>query len=312
MTENFINIDWIHVSLQITHDPKLISRGVVVHLNNDLDFNTATHYYKPQTIRSSFDDALWIKPTTDNSIEISGNFYKFLNHQNVTGTNNLIELVLLLVKHLATLEIGISPKAEELIGIQQGKFRLFRVDVNKPIYFESKSDALNYLENIKLNGSYPYRRKSTYDNTVYFGMRSRRWCLKFYHKGTEVQAHKNKEFQISQEILALADLMIRAEIRINAQQLKEWDLQFGYQWQVGQAENLLDRTLKKLILPQQEQKEAPLEMMKSKAEKKFYKTWLNDDITEYYSTKTVQRYQKRFLETYGINLNSKELKIQEI
>ena len=220
MTKNLINIDWIHVSVAVKHDPQLISRGIVVHLDNQWNMATAVHHYKAQTLRSSFENTLWIKPSTTGSIEISGNFYKFLNHHNVTGTNDLVGLVTDLIQHLATLEIGIQPTEEELKDIQDGKFRLFRVDVNKAILFESKVAALDYLEHLKNTASYPYRKKTIYSNGVYFGMRSKRWCLKFYHKGTEVQVHKNGEYHLDDEIKALADLMVRAEMRINSQQLK--------------------------------------------------------------------------------------------
>jgi II/X family phage/plasmid replication protein len=301
MTKNLINIDWIHVSVAVKHDPQLISRGIVVHLDNQWNMATAVHHYKAQTLRSSFENTLWIKPSTTGSIEISGNFYKFLNHHNVTGTNDLVGLVTDLIQHLATLEIGIQPTEEELKDIQDGKFRLFRVDVNKAILFESKVAALDYLEHLKSTASYPYRKKTIYSNGVYFGMRSKRWCLKFYHKGTEVRVHKNGEYHLDDEIKALADLMVRAEMRINSQQLKEWDLQFGYQWSTDIAQSLLDTTLNKLALPT---KPVVVEEPKfeSSADRKFYKCWLDGDAEICYSLRTIQRYTKRFLHEYGINI----------
>lgn len=301
MTKNLINIDWIHVSVAVKHDPQLISRGIVVHLDNQWDMATAVHHYKAQTLRSSFENTLWIKPSTTGSIEISGNFYKFLNHHNVTGTDDLVGLVTDLIQHLATLDIGIQPTEEELKDIQDGKFRLFRVDVNKAILFESKVAALDYLEHLKSTASYPYRKKTIYSNGVYFGMRSKRWCLKFYHKGTEVRVHKNGEYHLDDEIKALADLMVRAEMRINSQQLKEWDLQFGYQWSTDIAQSLLDTTLNKLALPT---KPVVVEEPKfeSSADRKFYKCWLDGDAEICYSLRTIQRYTKRFLHEYGINI----------
>lgn len=301
MTKNLINIDWIHVSVAVKHDPQLISRGIVVHLDNQWDMATAVHHYKAQTLRSSFENTLWIKPSTTGSIEISGNFYKFLNHHNVTGTDDLVGLVTDLIQHLATLDIGIEPTEQELKDLQDGKFRLFRVDVNKAILFGSKVAALDYLEHLKSTASYPYRKKTIYSNGVYFGMRSKRWCLKFYHKGTEVRVHKNGEYHLDDEIKALADLMVRAEMRINSQQLKEWDLQFGYQWSTDIAQSLLDTTLNKLALPT---KPVVVEEPKfeSSADRKFYKCWLDGDAEICYSLRTIQRYTKRFLHEYGINI----------
>lgn len=302
MTKNLINIDWIHVSVAVKHDPQLISRGIVVHLDNQWDMATAVHHYKAQTLRSSFENTLWIKPSTTGSIEISGNFYKFLNHHNVTGKDDLVGLVTDLINHLTTLEIGIQPTEKELKDIQDGKFRLFRVDVNKAILFDSKVMALDYLEHMKSTSSYPYRKKTIYSNGVYFGMRSKRWCLKFYHKGTEVQVHKSGEFPLDDELKALADLMVRAEMRINSQQLKDWDLAFGHQWSKDIAQSLLDKTLSKLEVPT---KPIVLEEPKfeSRADRKFYKCWLDGDAEINYSLRTIQRYTKRFLQEFGININ---------
>lgn len=302
MTKNLINIDWIHVSLAVKHDPQLLSRGIVLHLDNQWNMATAVHHYKAQTLRSSFENTLWIKPSTTGSIEVSGNFYKFLNHHNVTGTADLVGLVTDLIQHLATLEIGIQPTEQELKDIQGGKFRLFRVDVNKAILFDSKVAALDYLEHLKSTASYPYRNKTIYSNGVYFGMRSKRWCLKFYHKGTEVQVHKSGEFPLDDELKALADLMVRAEMRINSQQLKDWDLAFGHQWSKDIAQSLLDKTLSKLEVPT---KPIVLEEPKfeSRADRKFYKCWLDGDAEINYSLRTIQRYTKRFLQEFGININ---------
>jgi II/X family phage/plasmid replication protein len=300
MTQTLINIDWIHVSVVVKHDPQLISRGIVLHLNNEWDTASAVHHYKAQTLRSSYENTLWIKPSTTGSIEISGNFYKFLNHHNVTGSDDLIGLVFDLIKHLSTLSIGIEPTEQELKDIQDGKFRLFRVDVNKAILFGSKVAALDYLEHLKSTASYPYRKKTIYSNGVYFGMRSKRWCLKFYHKGTEVQVHKNREFTIDDEMKALADLMVRAEMRINSQQLKEWDLLFGYQWSKETAQSLLDTTLNKLAVPTKPSVEA--DKMQTVADRKFYKCWLAGDVEICYSTRSIQRYIQRFLREYGINI----------
>jgi II/X family phage/plasmid replication protein len=300
MTSLLINIDWIHASVAVTHDPQLISRGIVLHLDNQWNMATAVHHYKAQTLRSSYENTLWIKPSTTGSVEISGNFYKFLNHHNVTGTNDLVGLVTDLIQHLATLDIGIQPTEEELIDVQDGKFRLFRVDVNKAILFGSKVAALDYLEHLKSTASYPYRKKTIYSNGVYFGMRSKRWCLKFYHKGTEVQVHKNREFTIDDEMKALADLMVRAEMRINSQQLKEWDLLFGYQWSKETAQSLLDTTLNKLAVPTKPSVEA--DKMQTVADRKFYKCWLAGDVEICYSTRSIQRYIQRFLREYGINI----------
>ena len=95
--------------------------------------------------------------------------------------------------------------------------------------------------------------------------------------------------------------MVRAEMRINSQQLKEWDLAFGYQWSKDIAHSLLERTLSKLEVPTKPvAAEEP--KFESSADRKFYKCWLDGDAEANYSLRTIQRYTKRFLQEFGINI----------
>lgn len=297
------NIDWIHALVTVQHDSKQLSSGVVIHLNNELDFESASHNYKPKIFRSSHDDKIWIKPHTSGSIELSGNFYKFLNHQNITGSDNLQALVFDLIVYLQSLDIGVNPSEIDLKNIRQGKFRLFRVDVNKPIMFDTKQDAAMYLNRLKQHASYPYRQKVIYDNGVYFGMKSKRWVLKFYHKGVEVKKHEKLVYGINNDLKAFADLMIRAEVSIRSKQLNEWDLIFGHQWSSSVVESLMAKLLTKMILPEQN---GNIEMIEinNMAHRRFYDSYKQGDMNNHYSHRTIQRYKKVFLRDYAININS--------
>lgn len=297
------NIDWVHALVTVQHDATQLSSGVVIHLNNELDYDSATHNYKPKIIRSSYDDTIWIKPHTTGSIEISGNFYKFLNHQNITGSNDLQSLVSDLIIHLQALDIGVNPSADDFLNIKQGNFRLFRVDVNTPLLFNTKQDAIVYLNRLKLDASYPYRQKVIYDNGVYFGMKSKRWILKFYHKSEEIRKHEKLDFKIDDDLKALADLMIRAEVSIKSKQLKEWDLIFGHQWDSETTKNLMSKTLDKMILPE-EKRNIEMNEIKNTAHRRFYDSYKQGDMNNHYSPRTIQRYKKTFLKDYSININN--------
>lgn len=294
------NIDWIHVVVPVKHDPYKLSTGITINVGNDLDFDSATHHFKPRIIKNSCGNTLWIKSSTENSIEISGNVFKFLNQHNVNGSNNLIGLVKEIVLYLQSIDIGVYPDSSDFNNIDKGNFRLFRVDVNKPLFFLTKNEALEYLRFLKKQASYPYRKKEVFENGVYFGMKSKRWVLKFYHKGSEV--NKNGNLDDTNELKALADLMIRAEISIKSRQLNEWDLKFGYQWESSDVpEKLMQNIVSKLILPNREE---DINEIKTPSHKRFYKACLNGDMESDYSLRTIQRYKKTFLTNYGININN--------
>ena len=96
--------------------------------------------------------------------------------------------------------------------------------------FQDKQEAMQYLERLKHNSSYPYRKKDTENNGVYFGKTSKRWLIKYYHKGNEIIANRKHQTAITPELTELAERMIRCEMRIKWTQLQDWDLLTGSQW----------------------------------------------------------------------------------
>lgn len=202
------------------------------------------------------------------------------------------------------MDLGLSPTASELEDIRSGKFRLFRVDVNKGFIFANKAEALAYLNTLQDRASYPYRKKTIYPTSVYFGMKARHWSLKFYHKLTEVEKHHNNNFVLSDDLKRLADCMIRAEIRFSSPYLKKLDMCFGYQWlDIDMVEKLFDEKIEKMKVGEKSVLEADKELRTS-ADKKFYAIWTTGLAEKFYSMRTIQRYAKKFLEEYSINLNT--------
>ncbi|WP_289812313.1 phage/plasmid replication domain-containing protein, partial [Acinetobacter bereziniae] len=70
-----------------------------------------------------------------------------------------------------------------------------------------------YLSTLKALSTYPNQKKTIFENGIYFGFTSKRWSICNYYKGQEIR-DKSKRSKTSLELKALADLMIRQEIRI--------------------------------------------------------------------------------------------------
>ncbi|WP_228147146.1 phage/plasmid replication protein, II/X family [Acinetobacter sp. ANC 3832] len=248
MYKNKINIDWLDVVVDVTHDPKKLSKGLTIYLDENHDFGKAQKSYSPLYIESNNKHVLKVK-SVDDRLKISGNFYKWLNGQNITGCASIDDLVLDVVKRF--IEMGlIEPTDEQLDIIKKGQYRIYQTHIKQDLIFDNKQLALNYLDQLKKGGYYPYKPKTIYQNGVYFGQSSKRWVLGYYHKGKEIDQKRIKKDIVNPELKALADVMIRAEIKIYYRQLKDWDLMFAWKWHdVDHLDIFFKIHLKKLKIP---------------------------------------------------------------
>jgi II/X family phage/plasmid replication protein len=165
----------------------------------------------------------------------------------VTGCESLIDLVLLTIDKLKKLEL-VDPTDEQLETIRLGRFRIFKVDIKRDIIFESKQNAIQYLSTLKALSTYP-KEKTIFENGIYFGFTSKRWSMCNYYKGQEIRDKPNRS-KTSLELKALADLMIRQEIRIRSKQLRTWDLLFGHQWlDLNYIDKFFSNKLEKIYIP---------------------------------------------------------------
>ncbi|WP_151716640.1 phage/plasmid replication protein, II/X family [Acinetobacter sp. TUM15071] len=299
---NKFHIDWLDVLVNITHDPKKVSNGLTLYLNEDFDYDKGQKSYRAKCIESENKHILQVK-STDNKLKISGNFYKWLNGQNVEGCDSVRDLVIEVLLKLEEMSV-IQPTIDQYEIIRQGKFRIYKIHVKQDIIFNNKNLALTYLEKIKMGGYYPNRKKTIYQNGVYYGQNSKRWVLGFYHKGKEIdQARKNRCILTSEQ-KELADKMIRSEIKINPLQLKDWDLRFGWQWfDIGNLDTIFKRRLDKLQLPDFS-RVIELDKITNNADKKFYFSLKNGNEKIFYCRSSIHRMRKKFMKEYNIDIDS--------
>ena len=98
------------------------------------------------SVKGSHDSNITIRSHTDNTIEISGNPAKFLQGHNVFGTNDLKYLVAKMMDKLFMMdELELKPTETEYNMIQEGHYRLSRVDVNEHFFFASAQLARSWL-----------------------------------------------------------------------------------------------------------------------------------------------------------------------
>src|SRR5690606_20185643 len=140
-------IDWVTAKITCTHNPEILSSGRSIRTKiidgvERLEYEICNRL----VVSGSHDANITIRSHTDNTIEISGNPAKFLQGHNVFGTNDLKYLVAKLMDKLFMMdELELKPTETEYNMIQDGYYRLSRVDVNEHFFFPSAQLARAWL-----------------------------------------------------------------------------------------------------------------------------------------------------------------------
>lgn len=295
---NLYAIDYLKIEVQLTNNPSELSEKVVVpFIKFDGEYSQQQESYGEQWVLGSHNDRIQVKSKNANTLVIKGNLFKWLYGHNVTGTTDLITLVSDTVYELTQIYDALTPTDDELENIKQGMFKIHRIDLNKAILFEDKKQAQLYLAMIKEHGTYPRRKKETQGNGTYFGLKSTRTTLLYYHKGTEVSSHKKQQQRITAELKAYADCMVRCEVRLFSQHLRDNELNYGYVW----SHDLVVETV--------EQNHALLNLPPSIAEVdlpakyvRFLATYKQGALPIAYTATTTARYKRDLAKHYGMVL----------
>lgn len=294
--KNLFAIDYLKIKVEITNDPERLSKNMVIPLAKfDGEFQPLQHTYSKQWVCGSYSDQIQIKSINENEILIQGNLFKWLNGQNVTGTTDLVQLVLDTVTKLCNIFDAINPTETELDNLKLGKFSIYRIDLNKALLFEDKQKAQQYLTLIKEHGTYPRRKREVEKNGIYFGKGSKRTTLLYYFKGQEIGIHIKQQVGLTPELKEYADRMIRCEVRLFSQQLRDQKLQYGDCWNEELIKELVDGYHDLLNLPEPiSELDLPSKFIR------FLATQKQGALHIGYTASTTARYKRDLARDYGL------------
>ena len=184
-------IDWVTAKITCTHNPEVLSSGRSIRTKiidgvERLEYEICNRL----VVEGSHDSNITIRSHTDSTIEISGNPAKFLQGHNIFGTNDLKYLVAKLFDRLCMIdELELKPTSEEYDNIQDGHYRLSRVDVNEHFYFPSAMLARSWLRAAGRSANMMFRGAGLFkEGTLYFTPESRRFVPKIYYKFDEINS----------------------------------------------------------------------------------------------------------------------------
>ena len=303
-------IDWVTAKLICNHDPNKLSEGLVASL--DRDGNTEWLVHKKVTVEGSYSTKIQIQSLTDTQIYISGNPTKFLQGHNLFGSNDLVSIMGKFFDELLKREeLGLCPDPFQYANIKDGHYELSRVDVNETWHLNNQKDVLAWIRSVGETAYLKHRGAGQFSgDTAYFGKNSRRWALKCYSKGLEIQKKDRRlapELDIP-EMREYAHKALRIEGVTRQLELKRRDLHIASNWDIDTAEELLLEYISKLEM-------SDVYMLKGEVLDSLpprlrltYQAWLNgDDLKSVLPRPTFYRYRKQILE-YGIDISTKSPK----
>lgn len=293
-------VDWLRVRVEVDHNPNELNEGFRFDVvrTGDTYSELMKSYRETWISEPSYDSRLRVKSTKDGTLLIDGNLGKWLIGHNITGDSDVVALVHSTVMKLAETSEHITPTQQQLDAIQKGYFKIHMIDVNKAILFETKDESLQYLERLKYHASYARFDKVVKPNGIYFGWDSKRKRLKYYHKGTEVA--NNKKYQHNtDELQALADRMIRCELRLMSRELKDNNLLNGFNWTPETVKQLIDDAHNRLTLPKQINFPEDLP-----SKYKRFITCFKAGSLDGYTTSTIDRMRRDLIKNYGVDLRN--------
>ena len=164
------------------------------------------------------------------AVWVSGNPAKWFQGHNIVGSDDLAGLVLEMLTRICA-SLGVVPSVADLECWHAGAVKLTRVDVTYSYQLRTVERvraalrALDSTANLKHRG-----RGHFYGDSITFGKGSRRYSITLYAKGPELKVHPLPLDLAETSLPALADGLLRAEIRLQSMQLVKTGLDQLARW----------------------------------------------------------------------------------
>ena len=167
-------------------------------------------------------------------IELQGNPAKWLQGHNLFGCDDLLGLMRATMERLTKI-LQLSPTEEDTDAWRCGTYTLSRVDSTGMWELPRRADVRAWLRAAEMQSKSRHGRPATKGGTLYFGQRSRRWSLKFYAKGDELEAREKghtlpETIPDRDKLQRWADNKLRGELTLRGMQLHKLDLYTASRW----------------------------------------------------------------------------------
>lgn len=242
-------------------------------------------------------------------LQLDGNPSKFLQGQNVWGSDDVCLLAVLWFKKIAD-EMKMPYTIFDLYRISRGVFTIGRVDINYTYSLPGEFQAQQFLIALGESSGTKYRRAYTNKGSVYFNKGSRRWSSVVYNKHAETKA-RGKSLRIMATPAQVDKLResvkncIRWEFKFQSLELRDNDITTGHDLAAFGPENLFKKYLKRVNI-EGNMKMASTELDKIPAKLRgTYQLWITGcDLRQCMSMPTFYRHKAQLRALCGINIDT--------
>lgn len=228
-------IDWLTMVVPMRHAAPLNAGHVIsIEPGGAIEWRTD----KRLQVEGSHDARLSVRTATHTAdpcthVEIKGNPVKFFQGHNLWGTDDLPALAVATCHAVADL-LGIVPAPDDVARWLAGDIRLTTVDVTESFHLNNRGEVLAFLRSAEQTAHLAHRGRGQLvkGSTLYFGRNSRRWALKLYAKGPEIErkGHRQEIILALPSAKAWADRTLRAELRVMSMELRRLKLDHVRDW----------------------------------------------------------------------------------
>lgn len=306
-------IDWISAKGIPCDHTGVIRSGQVVSIKTDPIAGDFIEYStdKRLSVEGSFSTTVQVRSDDEGrTIEISGNPSKFLQGHNIFGSNDLIGLGAAMIRSIIERVPGLTPSPEQLAMIDSGQYRLTRVDVTESWAFQTRQQVRTAILGLSRQAHLTHRGRASVakESTCYWGKNSRRWSLKAYCKGDEIEAPKHAlplAHMANTDLRESADKLLRVELVLRSLQLGDdpRGLNLAANWRDNVASTVFREYLSKLNISESIMISADLLENLSPRVQLAYQSWKDGhDLRQILPRPTFYRYRTELLK-HGIDIS---------
>lgn len=238
------------------------------------------------------------------ALSFSGNPSKFLQGHNIFGSDDLVALVYDSFLRVCRV-LGITPRLSELRSVRAGNYRCSRIDINYSYELPTRSDVLSWIRAAEFKSKTRHGRPSSKGGTLYWGKHSKRWALKAYSKGEEIERPKHGLPAALYEtpLASWADNKLRLELVLRGKHLDEMNLSNAACWNQALVSRVYGEYLRRLEMTEQIRLSDELVLKLPQRLRSTYVLWQSgEDLRSTLPKATYYRHRKELL-GFGINID---------
>lgn len=247
-------IDWVTAVLPLNHDPLNAGHVLKILPSGEVDWQTSCRI----SVEGSYESSIQVRSEGGDgegraeALLLSGNPSKFLQGHNIFGSDDLVSIVYDAYLIICG-QLGLKPTVNDLHLVRSGQYRITRVDVNYSYDLRCRADVLAWIRAAEFKSKTRHGRPSSKGGTLYWGKTSKRWSLKAYSKGEEIQRPKHGlPDELRNTLLpSWADKKLRIELVLRSKELDEIGLSEAHTWKTGTAKTVFEKYIVRIDMSAQ-------------------------------------------------------------